>query len=136
MDSTVLSLEGAVEPAVLAFGIGVLMKFSVGSVEVPVGSPMLLIEFLVKTLVPPVIVPMAKNCRSANQQPCERKGSNKSFWQISFHNDLLKRDSQSLGITRERSFGLGMSDEESVQRVKVATFFLRSSLGVIQNHTF
>jgi len=67
MDITMLSLEGAVEPAVLAFGIGVLMKFSVGSVEVLMSSLMLLIEFLVEPLVLPIIIPMGKDCRSTSQ---------------------------------------------------------------------
>ena len=98
VDSTVLSLKVAVEPTVLASGRGVLMKFSVGGVEVPVSFTMPFPESLVEALVPPVLVAMSKDYWSANQQTCERKSSNKNFWPMSLHNVLLKRERSDIKI--------------------------------------
>jgi hypothetical protein len=79
VDSTVLSLEGTVEPAMLASTIRVLMKFSVGSVEVPVSLSMLFPQSLVDAFVLPALISVGKDCRSAHQQTCERKSCHKSF---------------------------------------------------------
>jgi hypothetical protein len=67
MNGTVVSLQSAMEAAVLALGIGMAMKFPVGGVEVPVNFTMLFLESLVETPVPLMLVTMSKDCWSTRQ---------------------------------------------------------------------